>query len=805
MKKNLQKKVVLFALLALFVANLSMTFMNVRAGYTNNIEIDCELDAEYTYLTSSDNYTMYYTNNDSHVFIYANFSFTLENETILLKSKDITENLTLSPTRTNNTYSKHIGKVLEFEVIKSIGEQFVLEISEELSLNIILMSLFEEPEPLEPPEDFELFTEDYNDPDPDGSFKLKWIQSIDARSYTIYTHNETFDIIHENLTKITDLNYDTLEYDISSLTNGTYYYAVSATNSDGTTLSNVIEITVEIIPEAPVPKPGSFLAFSDAGNPDTDGKFNLTWTPASGANYYNIFMGNNPITEDNLDNAVKIAENIQPTDGEMRFEITETNGSYFYSIVAYNEGGYSISNYVYVRVNIRPPEIEISAWGWAFGLIVETIFFILIAILWNASQKEYVKAYEQERIITKDDQRYSKTQLSGLKKIGEFCGSERNWDRLCYEFLFRKGRKYYKIFSLIPYEEYKLNHFVDHYNVIRYSLAAQVFHKKVEPYEQELGWTKQAYLYKLLSLFFNLSPTGFVFSILIMGTIFVLSFPGFAPAFLIGAAVGLGVSTINYCLRKYTSIKETFLKQKTETTDVETYMAPLESDVQVLDVYQVKGTRIIKTKTEDGTEKKVVEKLRDNEKVDYLTVVGYDKLIQLKEDKAVEIKSFKIIDVEKRKRTSAEQRASMRTYLSRNRDLVERIFDLQKQVARLQKKHKKAIQDLHQVEEEKDKEVTDLYNDMAQMREKIRNGLKEYFAQSWGSEFVEKNFDKAVKDAYEIIQNAINSEVSSFRKAVLGNQKRIIEIMVEKLNVEEKEMKSLYESIAGEFNIGATS
>ena len=87
-----------------------------------------------------------------------------------------------------------------------------------------------------------------DDPDPDGAFNLDWTASSLAENYSIYFHNSPITNSNINDATLLSSGYTDLQYSISGLTNGTYYYAILAFNEYGQELSNCIFVVVEIHP-----------------------------------------------------------------------------------------------------------------------------------------------------------------------------------------------------------------------------------------------------------------------------------------------------------------------------------------------------------------------------------------------------------------------------------------------------------------------------------------------------------------------------------------------------------------------------
>ncbi|MHA1284769.1 MAG: lamin tail domain-containing protein [Promethearchaeota archaeon] len=112
-------------------------------------------------------------------------------------------------------------------------------------------------------------------------------------------------------------------------------------------------VTLNSIPKYtynPSNTPGSFTLSENADNPDTDGLFSLNWTISQGANNYLLYTYNKPITEIN-----KSLTTLADLDiSYLPYNINATNGIHYYAIAAYNETGYTLSNYVSVKVE-KPP------------------------------------------------------------------------------------------------------------------------------------------------------------------------------------------------------------------------------------------------------------------------------------------------------------------------------------------------------------------------------------------------------------------------------------------------------------------
>jgi len=193
------------------------------------------------------------------------------------------------------------------------------------------------------PSDFDLST-DADDPDNDGNFNLLWEASNGAVSYSVYEYHSYITVFNDSLTlkagEITDLSLP-----LSGYTDGTYYFIVLALNEFGDTLSNCIEIVVEI----PTP-PGNFILSSDAGSPDNDGNFTLSWGASNGAVSYSIYEYSSYITEINS-SITSLATNITSLS---RLLTGYNNGTYHFIVVAHNAAGDTLSNCHLIVVEIPP-------------------------------------------------------------------------------------------------------------------------------------------------------------------------------------------------------------------------------------------------------------------------------------------------------------------------------------------------------------------------------------------------------------------------------------------------------------------
>ncbi len=191
------------------------------------------------------------------------------------------------------------------------------------------------------PGDFTLSSNAGN-PDNNGIFDLSWTTSSYANNYSVYRYSHYITEINGSLTllasEITDLTLALSGYD-----DGTYYFIVVAHNDYGDTKSNCIPINVEL-----PALPGDFTLSTNAGNPDNDGGFDLTWTAASGATNYSVYRSSSYITV--IDGSVTLLAS-EITDLTWALSGYE-DGIYYFIVVAHNDNGDTLSNCVEINVII---------------------------------------------------------------------------------------------------------------------------------------------------------------------------------------------------------------------------------------------------------------------------------------------------------------------------------------------------------------------------------------------------------------------------------------------------------------------
>ena len=215
------------------------------------------------------------------------------------------------------------------------------------------------------PEPFSILS-DADDPDFDGNFNITWTPSTYADNYSLYIHSSLITEINGSLTLLLDEVTDT-SYEATGYSSGTYYFVVVARNGNGDTMSSNIMVNIDL-PDPPSP----FILSSDAGSPDVDGDFNLTWIPSTFADNYSLYVYSSLITEINGSLTLLLDEVTELSYQEFNY----AEGTYFFVVVAKNAYGVKLSNNIEVIVEIDVPEPEPGIPG--FEML--TMLFIISSI-----------------------------------------------------------------------------------------------------------------------------------------------------------------------------------------------------------------------------------------------------------------------------------------------------------------------------------------------------------------------------------------------------------------------------------------
>ncbi len=130
-----------------------------------------------------------------------------------------------------------------FYYVVAANNKYGFTLSDDVQVIVAIPVVVEIP-PLEPPGSFEL-SSNADDPDDDGNFTLTWTASNRAVNYTVYVHSSFITTITSSLTVlVTDTTSRSLV--LSDYDNGTYYFIVVAHNNAGDTLSNCIQVDVDL-------------------------------------------------------------------------------------------------------------------------------------------------------------------------------------------------------------------------------------------------------------------------------------------------------------------------------------------------------------------------------------------------------------------------------------------------------------------------------------------------------------------------------------------------------------------------------
>ena len=96
----------------------------------------------------------------------------------------------------------------------------------------------------DPPDPFTLLSS-ADTPDTNGNFDLVWTNSQEADNYSVFTYSSFITEVNGSLTQLAFQNASS-PYSITGLSNGIYYYVIVAYNEYGDTLSNCIDVEVQL-------------------------------------------------------------------------------------------------------------------------------------------------------------------------------------------------------------------------------------------------------------------------------------------------------------------------------------------------------------------------------------------------------------------------------------------------------------------------------------------------------------------------------------------------------------------------------
>ncbi|MEJ2248461.1 MAG: ABC transporter substrate-binding protein [Candidatus Lokiarchaeota archaeon] len=226
---------------------------------------------------------------------------------------------------------------------------------------------------------------DAGHPDDDGNFTLSWTDSQYANNYTVYRYDKFITEINGSLIKITDQTYN-LNHSVTGYQSGIYYFIVEAINENGETLSNCIEVIIIIEPPPDQPNlPGPFTLSSNAGHPDGDGNFTLSWTASEYADDYAVYRHDEYITQINGS-----VTKVNGQTSSLSYSVTGyQSGIYYFIIEAINEDGETLSNCIEVIVIIETPPDQPSIPGYNILFLGLSIFSLISISLILIRRKRY--------------------------------------------------------------------------------------------------------------------------------------------------------------------------------------------------------------------------------------------------------------------------------------------------------------------------------------------------------------------------------------------------------------------------------
>ena len=123
--------------------------------------------------------------------------------------------------------------------------------------------------------------------------------------------------------------------------------------------------------EPPVTEPEDFTLTSDAGNPDEDGNFVLSWTESIDGESYSVYVSDTYINDESQ-LLIPLASNIT----DLTYAITDLpNGTYYFVVVAHNLAGYTLSNCLEVTVGTGEAEIP------GYSLLIVLVAFVSVSAI----------------------------------------------------------------------------------------------------------------------------------------------------------------------------------------------------------------------------------------------------------------------------------------------------------------------------------------------------------------------------------------------------------------------------------------
>jgi fibronectin type 3 domain-containing protein len=179
-----------------------------------------------------------------------------------------------------------------------------------------------------------------------GNIALNWNSVAGATSYTIYRSSQYITSINGSVSSIGTQT--AINFNDTGLSNGTYYYAITAGNSSG---SSVISNCQSVVVSIPSSVPAAPILNVISPNPSTTGNISLSWTSVTSATLYRIYRSTSNITV--IDGSTSMQGSSTGTGWNVN---GLTNGTYYFAITALNGSGSSApSNCQSVNVTINIP------------------------------------------------------------------------------------------------------------------------------------------------------------------------------------------------------------------------------------------------------------------------------------------------------------------------------------------------------------------------------------------------------------------------------------------------------------------
>jgi len=179
------------------------------------------------------------------------------------------------------------------------------------------------------------------------NFTLEWEESEHCNNYSLYHYHMEITSINESITLL-DEGLTNNSYKFYLYPSGVHFFIVVAFNDNGNTSSNCVELWIT-----------EDIYLSITPYESDDGNFTLEWTPLNQIDHYELYRGDNPITEIN-ESHIPIHKNLNKT----TYNITGYgNGEYHFAILGINtyEKGFNItSNSASGKVLLYPSSFTLN-------------------------------------------------------------------------------------------------------------------------------------------------------------------------------------------------------------------------------------------------------------------------------------------------------------------------------------------------------------------------------------------------------------------------------------------------------------